>query len=233
MKAQFNFLNKNLIPTLLIIIGLLLTISSCKKDEEVVVAPDDTTLTIDEIYEVLGDLTGGESTEVSGAGQVPDAIMDIISGNAKSNSDIVFLIDETGSMSDDIAAVKAALNDIIDEIPSNARMGAATYTDNNYHNDWYLWNDLSTDHTDAAAFIQGITIGFTSGGDEPESVYDAIYETANKMSWNNNSDSHFIIVIGDANPQIDEDKTDHSLQDVIDICRSNNIDANLFPILIK
>ena len=210
----------------------LILVSSCKKDEQVV-APDDTTLTIDEIYEALGDLTGGESTEVSNAGQIPNAIMDIISGNAKANSDIVFLIDETGSMSDDISTVKSALDDIIDEIPSSARIGAATYTDNNYYSDWYLWNDLSADHSEAESFIQNITVAFSSGGDQPESVYDAIYETANKMSWNNNSDSHFIIVIGDANPQIDADRTQHSLQEVIDICRSNNIDANLFPILVK
>jgi len=232
MKAQFNFFNTSLMLTLLAVVCLSLVVTSCKKDDEIEI-PDDTTLTIDEIYDALADLTGGESSEVSSAAQVPEVVIDIISGNAKPNSDIVFLIDETGSMSDDISAVKSALDDIIDEIPSSARLGAATYTDNNYHSDWYLWNDLSADHTSAESFIQNITVDIFSGGDLPESVYDAIYETANKMSWNSSSDSHFIIVIGDANPQIDEERTQHSLEEVINICRSSNIDANLFPILVK
>lgn len=208
----------------------LLLFAACNKEEPVIV-PDDTDLSTEEVFNVLGDLSGGEYSEVYSAAQVPETIIEIIQSNAGEKADIVFLIDDTGSMSNDISAVRSALSEIISTLPNDAYLGAATYGDNTVITDWYDWSDLSADFSKAEDFIRNIST--SSGGDTPESVYDGIYETVDKMSWRNNSKARMVIVIGDAPPHREESLTNHSLQDVIDLCLSNSIDTNLFPILIK
>lgn len=93
--------------------------------------------------------------------------------------DLVFVIDTTSSMQDDINAVKAAAVNIIDKIhasASDARIGIVTYRDYDLDltdgiDDYPSRVDLplTSSKSTANTAIQGLTLGW--GGDEPESVY--------------------------------------------------------------
>lgn len=184
-------------------------------------------LTALESFTELGDQTGGVRYDAPNASSVPDVIIKILKENAIQNSDIVFLIDNTSSMSDDISAVKAGVAKIISSLPKDSRLGIATYNDHNTTSAWYKFIDLSTDFPMAITFLNSISV--FGGGDYPESVYEGIYETASKMSWKGTK--KIIIVIGDA-PPLEGSLSKYTLKQVIDKCKEKSIDVNLYPILI-
>lgn len=67
-------------------------------------------------------------------------IMEILTSRLNEGTDIVFLIDKTGSMDDDIDTVKQNLNIIMDYLSkfSRVKVGMALYGDKNFHYDlWY------------------------------------------------------------------------------------------------
>ena len=214
---------------LLAIIPFLITLLcqiSCTEYDELVPNPEQ--LALQKALGNLAGLTGGERFDVSSADEVPSAIISIIELNAQEGADIIFLIDNTGSMDDDIAEVKSSLNNILSILPDNAKVGAATYNDNNSTSFWYDWTDLTFNLEIIQTFINGISV--FGGGDIPESVYDAVYETVDKMTWRPDAQK-LILVVGDAPPHEGSLST-HSLDDVVDKCGSVGIQVNLYPILI-
>lgn len=187
-------------------------------------------LTTDEAFNTLAALTGGERFDVASAAQLPGIIIEVIDKHAKIGTDLVFLIDNTGSMSDEIYQVKQSLSNIISRLPAGTRLGAALYNDLNVEPiNWYQWIDLNSNLTPATSFIQNISLD--GGGDLPESVYDGIYATIEKMSWSSTA-KRMIIVIGDA-PPLEGNKTVHSLMDVVNKCLEMDVAANLYPLLVK
>ncbi|WP_298550215.1 VWA domain-containing protein [uncultured Algibacter sp.] len=185
-------------------------------------------ITAEEAFDILAEYTGGSVYDANNASEVPDAIIEIINDNAVANTDLVFLIDNTLSMSDDIAQVKSSINNIIAELPSGVRLGMATYNDANTTTDWYNSIGLDTDFTNTINFLNSISV--FGGGDYPESVYDGLYLTLNQMSWSSTSE-RIVIVIGDA-PPLEGSLTNYSLKDVVDEANRLDIDVNLYPILI-
>lgn len=186
-------------------------------------------LTVEEAFDALAELTDGTRYTATSATEVPTIIINIIEDNAVSNADIVFLIDNTGSMWDDIDEVKLATSNIMASLPSGTRVGAAVYNDANEDpTGWYDYTDLTSNYPTTTAFIDGIST--YGGGDLPESVYDGIYNVVDDMSWSSSS-QRFIIVIGDA-PPLEGSYTTYSLDDVISKCTSAGISVNLYPILI-
>ena len=89
--------------------------------------------------------------------------------------DLVFVIDTTGSMSDDIAAVKAAATEIIDKLKEESpcfRVGIVLYKD---AGDVYVTQTalaFTNDADVANAAIQSISV--SGGGDFPEAVFAAL-----------------------------------------------------------
>lgn len=213
-----------------LLFSLLATFSSCGEYEELL--PENKELNASEAYSALGSATGGETNTINNSGDLPSLIIEILGGNVSSNTDVVFLIDNTGSMKNDIIEVKSALSNIIAELPNSTRLGAATYNDNNGNPvNWYEHIDLNIDHYVAGNFIQSIDISNAANGDVPESVYDGIYETVERMSWSSSNDK-VVIVIGDA-PPLQGSLTNHSLADVIEKCQDAGLEVNLYPILIE
>lgn len=122
----------------------------------------------------------------------------------KDNCDIVFAIDATGSMKDDIEEVRKNLVPLLkDEFKNakNARFGLLFYRD---YGDTFSYKNLPVKFFDFTAdenlFIKNLNsikiIGI-EGGDIPEAVYEAIYACSEFYSWGENNDRH-IILIGDA-----------------------------------
>jgi hypothetical protein len=121
--------------------------------------------------------------------------------------DVVFLVDTTGSMGDEISVVKKSLVDMIAEIEGgkprpDVRFGLVVYRD---RGDEYVTRlSKLTDDTDAV--IKEVkAIEASGGGDEPESVNEALHVTINDMNWDwNVSTEKTIFLIGDAPPNVYE-----------------------------
>ena len=203
---------------------------STTSDLSAPVAASTTTITADEAFDVLAEYTGGRRYDAASANDVPNIIIDVINEQAVAGTDLVFLIDNTGSMSDDIAQVKAALTDIISNLPPNNRLAMAVYNDANEDPDgWYEWFDLTEDYSQAQMFLDDISV--YGGGDFPESVYDGIYNTVDFLSWGSDT-KRMMLVIGDA-PPLEGSLTVRTLSEVVDICNDMEVVANLYPILIN
>ena len=127
--------------------------------------------------------------------------------------DIVFVVDSTGSMHDEIRTIKEEMINIIDNVNQgnprpNVNVGIVTYRDykpqeNNYLTKIsYLTSNLET----SIRFIKNLDA--LGGGDYEEAVEAGLNEAINEMNWRKNSEK-IIILVGDAparnNPQTNQD----------------------------
>jgi uncharacterized protein YegL len=121
--------------------------------------------------------------------------------------DVVFLVDTTGSMGDEIGVVKKSLVDMIAEIEGgtprpDVRFGLVIYRDRG--DDYVTKLFKLTDDTDSV--IKEVNaIEASGGGDEPESVNEALHVTINDMNWDLDINTEkTIFLIGDAPPNVYE-----------------------------
>jgi hypothetical protein len=118
--------------------------------------------------------------------------------------DLVFVIDLTSSMEDDIAGVKAAATQIVRSIAATGqdwRVAIVGYRD---VGDSPMFEDYAFEK-DAAAVIGNINaLTVHGGGDEPEAVYEALMRAIDSStigSWRPNQNKQ-IILMGDAPPHM-------------------------------
>lgn len=124
--------------------------------------------------------------------------------------DLIFVIDTTGSMWDDIANVKAAATEIVNTIDSEIddyRVAVVDYRDFSTYPyggsgdyPYHVMLPFSTDKTSVIGAIQGLSIGW--GADWPESVYSALTRaiyTEGLGPWRDGV-KKAIILMGDAPP---------------------------------
>ncbi|MGQ4833120.1 MAG: vWA domain-containing protein [Candidatus Asgardarchaeia archaeon] len=117
--------------------------------------------------------------------------------------DVVFVVDATGSMADDINIVKENLYNIVNKLMErkkqlNLRFGMVAYRDHPPEDKTFLTKVYPpTDNIDAVLrFIKELEIG--GGGDPPEAVVDGLWAAIN-IDWRQNA-YKVIILIGDAPP---------------------------------
>jgi hypothetical protein len=113
-------------------------------------------------------------------------------------ADIVFVVDDTGSMGDDIEQVKDDIDYIVDRILENitsVRFGLVTYKDQNEI-------DYDVPLTfDVEEFKQGVwDMIAEGGGDYPEAVKDALETARDSSDWRDPPVVRIMILIGDADP---------------------------------
>jgi len=160
--------------------------------------------------------------------------------------DVVFCIDTTGSMADDIDAVKAASAQIISSIAQeypDFRIAIVDYRDFNEapYGDPdidYPYNDVLPFETDIAAVEAGIdSLAIGSGADWEESVYAALMHCIDGESlngWRIGSDvSRAIILIGDAPPHEPEPITGYTLSGVIAAARTGAAPKKILAIPVE
>lgn len=119
--------------------------------------------------------------------------------------DIEFVVDATGSMGDEIAALKASLSDIsarIDSLPAkpDVRFALTIYRD---RVDSFLtrtWN-FSSDLSNFQQEIAGVSAA--GGGDYPEDVQQGLYDGLHKPDWRGPGTVKLMFLIGDAPPHLD------------------------------
>jgi hypothetical protein len=148
--------------------------------------------------EAFTEIATGELIYSSGPSDLVDRIRDVLTKEKGKNVDIVICLDTTGSMKDDIAAVRLQLIPMLQEIIADFasfRIGMVLYKD---YNDEYL-NRVVPFTSDFNVFQRNLNAITVRGGrDIPEAVYEALYEGAGKFPWE--AESKIMILIGDAPP---------------------------------
>ncbi|MFP4497421.1 MAG: VWA domain-containing protein [Vulcanimicrobiota bacterium] len=127
-------------------------------------------------------------------------------GLRKPRIDVVFVVDATGSMGDEIEVVKTKIKDMLSIISSgqpkpHVRYGLVAYRD---RGDAFV--TMRYDLTDS---IDEITrdinqLHADGGGDTPEAVGTALDVAINQIGWDESSNTRkLIFLIGDAGPHLD------------------------------
>ena len=141
----------------------------------------------------------------------PETIIDDIRGlledvKDKDNLDVVFAIDATGSMKNDIDKLKSDMQPLLQELfgeTPGTRVGLLFYRD---YGDTFKYMDLpvkvfpfTSNYTSFSKNLNSIRIYGKEGGDIPEAVYEAMYASCEFYSWRTTAQKK-IILIGDAEP---------------------------------
>ena len=141
----------------------------------------------------------------------PDSLLDDISAalatvNPKDVVDVVFAIDATGSMKDDIEMLREKLVPrLTQELAGfgDVRFGLLLYRD--YGDNFWTrglpvkFYDFTKSLDDFIKNLNSFKIIGTEGGDIPEPVYEALFASMDFYKWRDDA-SKKIILIGDAEP---------------------------------
>lgn len=118
--------------------------------------------------------------------------------------DLVFLIDATGSMADEIQKLKSSLRSIADDaarLPSRPDLcfGLVAYRDTT---DPFVLR--SHDFTDDLGAFQKVLnqLQADGGGDYPEAMSEALHETVHRLSWRGDGATRMVVLLADAPPQL-------------------------------
>ncbi len=143
--------------------------------------------------------------------------------------DISFVVDATGSMGDEIAYLKAELNDVIERVKgtlnhADIRLSSVFYRD---RGDEYVTrkSEFSDKIENTVSFIKNQSAG--GGGDYPEAVIEALSVAINDLNWRDEAISRILFLVLDAPPHHDENK----LQKIHDlIARAAEKGIRIIPI---
>lgn len=127
--------------------------------------------------------------------------------NPKDKADVVFVIDTTGSMKDDIEMLRSEwLPALVESVShfSDIRLGLILYRD--YGSSGYNYRTLPVKFYDFTRSVEdffinlnSFTIRGTEGGDIPEAVYEALFSAIDFYNWRGDAQRK-VILIGDAEP---------------------------------
>ena len=122
--------------------------------------------------------------------------------NLPNQVDVMFVVDATGSMSDEINYLKVELRDVIQSMQKKnedltINLGSVFYRD---HGDAYLTkqSEFSDEIEQTIEFIGQQGAG--GGGDTPEAVDDALEVAIDKMKWSENAITRLLFLVLDAPP---------------------------------
>lgn len=172
------------------------------EEPETILTDDYNPLASDKFKEISQDIIYSKGPET-----IIEDIHSLLEGiEDKDNLDVVFAIDATGSMKNDIDKLKADLQPelirLFGETPG-ARIGLLFYRD---YGDTFKYMDLpvkcynfTSNFTTFSKNLNSIKILGKEGGDVPEAVYEAMYAASEFYSWRTTAQKK-IILIGDAEP---------------------------------
>lgn len=130
--------------------------------------------------------------------------------------DLMFVVDATGSMEDEIAYLKKELEDVVGKVKTaqpnlSLQIGSVFYRDKG---DDYITRaaELSTDVASTIGFIEQQSAN--GGGDYPEAVDAALLEAIENQKWSPSARTRMLFLMLDAPPH-HNDKSLAKLQQVI------------------
>lgn len=206
-----------------------------KIEESVTVLTDDYNPVAADTFKEISDMmifSKGPETIVK---DIMDSIKAI---NPKDKADIVFALDATGSMKDDLQKLKEewvpALIEGLKEF-SDVRLGLLFYRD---YGDNFNTRDLPVKYfsftNDFSLFtknLKAIKINGTEGGDIPEAVYEALFASMEFYDWREDACKK-VILIGDAEPHPTPRRSKRYTRDLIETLsfeKSIEINAIITP----
>ena len=147
----------------------------------------------------FGQFTRGQKSAV-------EIVLDARAAEPRARLDLVFLIDATGSMADEIDKLKATLRSIsaeVSRLPSQPDLcfGLVAYRD---RGDAFLLR--SHDFTnDVGGFLRSALypLQAAAGGDYPEAMNEALHETVHNLSWRGDGATRMVVLLADAPPHLD------------------------------
>jgi Mg-chelatase subunit ChlD len=158
-------------------------------------------------YEVSVRKNGRQGTAFLRRGQKSaiDVVLDTPPAPQRARLDLVFLIDATGSMDDEIGKLKASLRSIANEVaqlPSRPDLcfGLVAYRD---RGDAFLLrrHDLTDDLGGFQAALDRLRAD--GGGDYPEAMNEALHDTVHRIHWRGDGATRLVVLLADAPPHLD------------------------------
>ena len=175
-----------------------------------------------ENFTEIADETGGK-VYFSTVEKLMDDIGDIIDNLEGETIDIVFAIDTTESMINDIDKIKRGFPSLLENNISSfksARTGVVFYKD---YNEEYLTKPFPFTDDSALAVKTMNSARVWGGKDIPEAVYEALYECVTYYDWS--ADERIVILIGDAPAHL-KPRGRITKEMVFAIAEEKNIDIN-------
>jgi Mg-chelatase subunit ChlD len=115
--------------------------------------------------------------------------------------DLAFVLDTTGSMQEEIDAVKQTIGAVANQLSSaqtDVRIGLVEYKD---RSDCLLTRTFPF-ASDLAAFSKSVAnISASGGGDMPEDMHAGLAAALDKLQWRSDAAARMVVVIADAPPQ--------------------------------
>lgn len=156
------------------------------------------------------------------------ALDELLQAQLVDGADIVFLVDHTSSMEDDIDEIRRELPQLIARFASHTgvRAGMVTFSDVKSGSKYgYCAQGLSDNYDGLARFLQGIELLGSV-----EDVYGAICKTVDEFSWKSKT-KRLIVIISDEKPASGAD-TNFKEEDVLAKCAQHGVTTNLYPVLV-
>jgi Mg-chelatase subunit ChlD len=161
--------------------------------------------------------SGAVAVTSKGAEDVPDLMRQINEEALPEGEavDVVYVVDTTGSMGDDIDAAKRQMHDILADLTArnpDRRVGVVAYRDREDVYTARVVLFLDVDPERIARAIDSLRV--TGGGDVPEHVYAGLDMALREQPWRRGA-SHHIVLIGDAPPHEDYADDPRNYQNVM------------------
>lgn len=124
---------------------------------------------------------------------------------SRADLDIALVVDTTGSMADEIDALRRSLRDVVARIRTlpnlgRLRIGGVAYRD---VGDDYVTHPFDfTERMDEVERTLAATRAY-GGGDEPEAVHEALDIAVNRLPWSQDGAVRLLFLIGDAAPHLE------------------------------
>ena len=159
-------------------------------------------------FDQIAKEVGGTITYSKGPETITDDILNILQSLDPSRpANIVFALDSTGSMKDDVARLRKdfipRLQLLLEEFTAPVQLGLLLYRD---YVDSYDYEGIPVKVYPSTASLEAFeqhlfdfTIRGNEGGDVPEAVYEALYGSMNFYNWTEGAQGR-VILIGDAEP---------------------------------
>ncbi|MFP2997583.1 carboxypeptidase-like regulatory domain-containing protein [Spongiivirga sp. MCCC 1A20706] len=128
----------------------------------------------------------------------------LTNGKQDNSIDIMFTIDATGSMGDEIAYLKAELKNIMNRIDSSIdekRVALTFYRD---INDEYVVRDFDFD-TNINKVQKSLANQYAGGGGDYEEAVEVALKNSMQQSWNKNAKARMLFLLLDAPPHLNQE----------------------------
>jgi len=159
-------------------------------------------------YEVVARKDGRQAAARLARGQRSgvEVVLDALPAQRRARLDLVFLVDATGSMADEIDKLKATLRTITAEVatlPSRPDICLALVAYRDRADAFLLRSHDFTD--DVGGFLQHALVPLQAdgGGDYPEAMNEALHETVHNLHWRGDGATRMVVLLADAPPHLD------------------------------